>query len=78
VVVGAFEIKADGQPIAVGYQHQLGALFTLGLADRSSPFLAGTKLPSRNALSHASFSCSSKRASKVRQMLFQYRLAPMP
>ncbi len=35
------------------------------------PFLAGTKLPSKNALAHSSFSRSSGRASNLRQMCAQ-------
>src|ERR1044072_815662 len=60
------EMKANGQTVAIGHQHPFSALAFLGVAYCSSPFLAGTKLPSRNACAHSSFSCLSSVESTAR------------
>src|SRR5215208_2064732 len=70
-MVGARQAEADGQAVTIDDQHYLGALATLGSAHASSPFLAGTKLPSRNALVHSILSCSSRRVSRLCQMRSQ-------
>jgi hypothetical protein len=53
--------------VAIGHQRHLGTLAALSLTYASPPFLAGTKLPSKNTLAHSSLSCSFSTVSKLRQ-----------
>ena len=65
---GAVEMKADGEAVSIGDQHPLGAFTFLGFTYSCAPFLAGTKLPSRNACAHSSLSPASSEANTARQM----------
>jgi hypothetical protein len=62
-MVGGRRLIADRQAVPVRSQHLLGALAPLGLPDRASPFSAGMKRPSRNALPRSGLSRSSNGAS---------------
>src|SRR6185312_16299974 len=64
---GTFKPNSQRKTLTVDQYHPLRSLATLGFADCSAPFLAGAKLPSRNASSHRSSPSPSKAPSKVRQ-----------
>jgi hypothetical protein len=66
VAISTRKLGTNRKPIGVRDEHNLGTLTPLGLADAGSPFLAGTKLPSKNALAHPILPCSSSAASKLR------------
>jgi hypothetical protein len=76
VVSCARQFEAYGKALSISDQHHLGALATLGLANRSSPFFAGTKLPSKNALVHFSCPRLSSMVSKLRQTFSQVPSSP--
>ena len=64
---GTFKPNSQRKTLTVDQYHPLRSLATLGLADCSAPFLAGAKLPSRNASSHRSSPSPFKAPSNVRQ-----------
>jgi hypothetical protein len=66
---GTFQPNSQRSTFTVDQYHPLCALATLGFTDRSAPFLAGAKLPSRKLSSHFSRPCSSSAPRKVRQAL---------
>ena len=57
---GTFQPNSQRNTLTVSQYHPLCAFATLGFADRGAPFLAGAKLPSRNASSHRSRPSASK------------------
>ena len=64
---GTFKPNSQRKTLTVDQYHPLRSLAALGFADCSAPFLAGAKLPSRNASSHRSSPSPSKAPSNVRQ-----------
>jgi len=65
------KLLSQRNTLAVDHHHPLRALATLGFSDFRAPFLAGAKLPSRNA--SLQFSCSRwfNSARNARQMVSQ-------
>lgn len=66
---GTFQPNSQRNTLTVSQYHPLCAFAALGFADCGAPFLAGAKLPSRNASSHR----SSPSASKVPNSALQAR-----
>jgi len=64
---GTFKPNSQRKTLTVDQYHPLRSLATLGFTDRSAPFLAGAKLPSRKASSHRSNPSPSNTPSNVRQ-----------
>ena len=64
---GTFKPNSQRKTLTVDQYHPLRSLAALGFTDRRAPFLAGAKLPSRNASSHRSNPAPSKAPSNVRQ-----------
>jgi len=63
---GTFQPNSQRKTATVDQYHPLRPLPTLGFTDRGAPFLAGAKLPSRNASSHCSRPSPSSAPSSVR------------
>ena len=63
---GAFQPNSQRNTLTVDQYHPLRSLAPLGFADRSAPFLAAAKLPSRNVSSHFSNPASSSPPSSAR------------
>ena len=63
---GTFQPNSQRKTLTVDQYHPLRALATLGFTDRSAPFLAGAKLPSRKASSHFSKPSPSSAPSSAR------------
>jgi hypothetical protein len=68
VMMSRIQIQPNRQAIPVTHHHHFGALAHLRLAYAIAPFLAGTKLPSRNACTHSILSAASNWLSSVRQI----------
>jgi hypothetical protein len=64
---GTFQPNSQRKTLTVDPYHPLRSLAPLGFTDCSAPFLAGAKLPSRNASSHRSSPSPSKAPSNIRQ-----------
>jgi hypothetical protein len=64
---GTFKPNSQRKTLTVDQYHPLRSLAALGFTDRSAPFLAGAKLPSRKASSHRNNPSPSNAPSKVRQ-----------
>ena len=64
---GTFKPNSQRKTATVDQYHPLRALAALGFTDRSAPFFAGAKLPSRNVSSHFSSPSPSSAPSSVRQ-----------
>jgi len=64
-------MQADGQPVPIYHNHHLGAFAHLGLAYSRPPFLAGTKLPSKNACAHSILLWASNLLNRVRHIFSQ-------
>jgi len=64
---GTFQPNSHRNTFTVCQYHPLRALATLGFADRSAPFFAGAKQPSRKVSSQRSSPSSSSPASSARQ-----------
>jgi hypothetical protein len=73
--LGTVHMQANRQPVTVSHHHHFGAFDHLGLAYSRPPFLAGTKLPSRNACAHSILLWASNSPSRVRQIRSQVSLA---
>ena len=67
VMISRGQVQSNGQPIPIGHCHHFGAFAHFGHSDARSPFLAGTKLPSRKAWAHSSLFSASRRLSNARQ-----------
>ena len=63
---GTFQPNSQRKTLTVDQYHPLRALATLGFTDRSAPFLAGAKLPSRKHSSHCSRPSPSSAPSSAR------------
>lgn len=59
-VVRCGDRNAQGKSVAIGKQHDLGSLATLGVADESTPFLAGENVPSAIDASRSSLPFSPR------------------
>jgi len=68
---GTIDMQPDRQPLAVGDDHYLRTLADFGFPNRTTPFFAGTKLPSRNAVDHSSLPWASNWLSRARHMRSQ-------
>src|SRR5216684_5832385 len=68
---GTFQPNSQRNTFTVDQYHPLCTLAPLGFTDRSAPFLAEAKLPSRKLSSHSSNPSSSNAPRKVRQALNQ-------
>jgi len=68
---GTFQPNSQRNTFTVDQYHPLCALATLGFTDRTAPFLAGAKLPSRKLSSHFSSPSSSNAPRKARQAFSQ-------
>lgn len=66
---GTFQPNSQRKTLTVDQYHPLRALATLGFTDRSAPFLAGAKLPSRKHSSHCSSPSPSSAPSSARHAL---------
>ena len=64
---GTFKPNSQRKTATVDQYHPLRALATLGFTDCGAPFLAGAKLPSKNASSHRSRPSPSSAPSSARQ-----------
>ena len=64
---GTFQPNPQRNTLTVSQYHPLCAFAALGFADSGAPFLAGAKLPSRNASSHRSNPSASKVPNNVLQ-----------
>jgi len=62
------KVVSQRKTLAVDHHHPLRPLAPLGLADGGAPFLAGAKLPSRNASLHLSCWRSFNSPKKARQI----------
>jgi len=65
------KVVSQRKTLAVDHHHPLRPLAPLGLADGGAPFLAGAKLPSRNASLHFNCCRSFNSPRKARQILSQ-------
>ncbi len=63
---GAFQPNSQWKTLAVDQYHPLRSLAALGFTDRSAPFFAGAKLPSRKVSSHFSRPSPSRAPSSAR------------
>ena len=63
---GTFKPNSQRKTATVDQYHPLRSLAALGFTDRGAPFLAGAKLPSRNASSHFSRPSPSSAPSSAR------------
>src|SRR5258708_6659156 len=63
---GTFQPNSQWKTLAVDQYHPLRSLAALGFTDRSAPFFAGAKLPSRKLSSHFSRPSSSRAPSNAR------------
>jgi len=68
---GTFQPNSQRNTFTVSQYHPLCAFTALGFADCIAPFLAGAKLPSREASSHFNRPSACRAPSKVRQALSQ-------
>jgi hypothetical protein len=68
---GTVYVQADRQAMTVSHDHHFTALAELRFADPSSPFFAGTKLPSRKACAHSSLPWASSWLNSVRHIRSQ-------
>src|ERR1035438_6192250 len=64
---GTFQPNSQRKTLTVDQYHPLRALAALGFTDRSAPFFAGAKLPSKKVSSHCSRPSSSNPPSSARQ-----------
>ncbi len=69
--IGTFQPNSQLKTLTVGQYHPLCALAALGFADRSAPFFAGAKLPSRKASSHFRSPSASSAPSSARHAASQ-------
>jgi hypothetical protein len=69
--IGRCQQICQGQTITFGQQMDRAALALPAIGDILSPFLAGTKLPSRNAWRQSNLPCWSSRPKKVSQIRSQ-------
>jgi hypothetical protein len=65
------KVVSQRKTLAVDHHHPLRPLTPLGFADSRAPFLAGAKLPSRNASLHCNCGRSFNSARKARQTASQ-------
>ena len=65
--IGTFQPNSQRNTLTVSQYHPLCAFAALRFADCGAPFLAGAKLPSRNASSHRSSPSASKVPNSVLQ-----------
>src|SRR5712691_11503988 len=68
---GTFQPNSQRKTLTVDQYHPLRALAPLGFSDRSAPFFAGAKLPSRTVSSHFNRPSSSSAPSSVRHAFSQ-------
>ncbi len=65
--LGTIDMQSNRQAISIGNHHDFGAFANFRLAYFGPPFLAGTKLPSKNAWAHSILFCASNWPNKARQ-----------
>lgn len=68
-VIGSQKVHTERKTLAVDQYHELCPLTRAGLADARPPFVAGMKVPSRNASLQSSCRRSSNSARKARQIV---------
>src|ERR671914_150516 len=69
--LGTVHIQANRQALTIGDDHDLAAFADFRFANPRSPFLAGTKLPSRKARVHSSLPWASSWLSNARHLRSQ-------
>jgi hypothetical protein len=72
---GTFQPNSQWKTLAVDQYHPLRSLAALGFTDRSAPFFAGAKLPSRKLSSHFSRPSPSRAPSNARHASSQTSFA---
>jgi hypothetical protein len=68
---GARHVQPKRQAMAIGNNHHFRAFANFGLTDAGAPFLAGTKLPSKNACAHSSLPWASSWLNSLRHIRSQ-------
>lgn len=70
-------VQADRQTVPINDHHHFAAFAHFGLTYSRPPFLAGTKLPSKNACAHSILLWASSLLSSVRHILSQVCSSPL-